>query len=64
MVLMTIYGTWKYAIKTVAYVAIGVVVLIVRHHNRKKTRKELDAGTRKMMRQTPRDADGKYPWEK
>ncbi|RRK09261.1 hypothetical protein D1831_13680 [Lactiplantibacillus garii] len=63
MLIMSVYGTWKYALKTVLYVAIGGTALIIRHHNRKKTRRELDKGTEKMMRNTPKDANGKYPWE-
>ncbi|MFD1455915.1 hypothetical protein ACFQ44_09585 [Levilactobacillus lanxiensis] len=46
------------------YVVVGIVVLVVRRINRKKTRKRLDERTKHMMKNTKTDENGKYPWEK
>jgi len=45
------------------YIVLGIVVLVVRHHNKKKTRKRMDEKTAYMMKHTKKDANGKYPWE-
>ncbi|NLR09345.1 MULTISPECIES: hypothetical protein [Lactobacillaceae] len=45
------------------YIVLGIVVLIVRWHNKKKTRKRMDKQTEYMMKHTRKDKDGKYPWE-
>lgn len=45
------------------YIVLGIVVLVVRHHNKKKTRKRMDEKTEYMMKHTKKDANGKYPWE-
>ncbi|MDN6355958.1 MAG: hypothetical protein L0J81_07930 [Lactiplantibacillus plantarum] len=50
--------------RMIVYCGIGGLVLIVRHHNRKKRRNEMDEGTKRIMRNTPKDENGKYPWEK
>lgn len=62
--IFTIFFSLKYMLRTGAYVALGGLVLLIRHHNRKKRRAELERGTRKMMRETPKDENGKYPWER
>lgn len=64
MLLLVAYASWKYTLKTIAYVSLGLIVLLVRRRNRKKTRRELDRGTERLMAQTPKDERGKYPWEK
>ncbi|WP_047999364.1 hypothetical protein [Lactiplantibacillus herbarum] len=60
----SIYYSLKMGIRLVIYIVLGGLVLYIRHRNRKKTRKEMDEGTKKMMRNTPKDENGKYPWEK
>ncbi|MFB9769358.1 hypothetical protein [Lactiplantibacillus modestisalitolerans] len=64
MVVLSAYGTLKMAIRLGAYLLLGGLVLWIRHRNRHRTKHELDEGTRKMMRATPKDENGKYPWEK
>ncbi|MGA3416275.1 hypothetical protein ACA609_12230 [Lactiplantibacillus plantarum] len=64
LMIMTIYGTVKMFTRMIVYCGIGGLVLIVRHHNRKKRRNEMDEGTKWIMRNTPKDENGKYPWEK
>lgn len=64
LMIMTIYGTVKMFTRMIVYCGIGGIVLIIRHHNRKKRRQEMDEGTKKIMRETPKDENGKYPWEK
>ncbi|WP_318765972.1 hypothetical protein [Lactiplantibacillus carotarum] len=64
MVILAAYGTIKMAIRLFAYIVLGGLVLWLRRRNRHKTRHELDEGTKKMMRQTPKDENGKYPWER
>jgi len=46
------------------YVVVGIIVLVFRRINRKKTRKRLDERTKRMMKNTKTDENGKYPWEK
>lgn len=46
------------------YVIVGILVLVVRRKNKKKTRKRLDERTKRMMEKTKTDENGKYPWEK
>lgn len=45
------------------YIVLGIVVLVVRRHNKKKTRKRMDRQTEYMMKHTRKDKNGKYPWE-
>ncbi|WP_407885835.1 hypothetical protein [Levilactobacillus sp. N40-8-2] len=45
------------------YIVLGIVVLVVRHYNKKKTRKRMDEKTEYMMKHTKKDKNGKYPWE-
>ncbi|XHB67488.1 hypothetical protein ACEY16_04960 [Lactiplantibacillus plantarum] len=54
LMIMTIYGTVKMFTRMIVYCGIGGLVLIVRHHNRKKRRNEMDEGTKRIMRNTPR----------
>lgn len=50
-------------IRMLIYIVLGIVVLVVRHRNKKKTRKRMDKRTEYMMKHTKKDKDGKYPWE-
>jgi len=60
----TMYSTIKTFIRLFIYLVLGSLVIYIRHRNRKKTRKEMDEDTKRMMRNTPKDENGKYPWEK
>ncbi|MCH5463904.1 hypothetical protein [Levilactobacillus tujiorum] len=50
-------------LRMLIYIVLGIVVLVVRHRNKKKTRKRMDERTEYMMKHTKKDKDGKYPWE-
>lgn len=60
----TMYSAIKMGMRLIIYIVLGGLVIYMRHRNRKKTRKEMDEATKKMMRNTPKDENGKYPWEK
>ncbi|ETY73972.1 hypothetical protein [Lactiplantibacillus fabifermentans] len=64
MLLLTIYGSLKMAIRLVIYLVLGGLVIFMRYRHRKKTRKRIDKGTERLMAKTPKDENGKYPWEK
>ncbi|BDZ31447.1 hypothetical protein RA086_09535 [Lactiplantibacillus sp. WILCCON 0030] len=64
LMLMTIYGSIKTATRLVIYIFLGGLVLFVRHRNRKKSRREMDKDTERLMKRTKKDENGKYPWEK
>ncbi|MCH4123094.1 MAG: hypothetical protein LKH74_02425 [Levilactobacillus sp.] len=57
------YKKIQFAIRMLIYVVVGVLVLVVRWRNKEKTRKRMDERTKKMMRETKKDKNGKYPWE-
>ena len=61
---MTIYSSLKLGIRLVVYIVLGGLVLYIRHRNRKKSQREMDEETKKLMARTKRDENGKYPWEK
>ncbi|MFD1421797.1 hypothetical protein [Lactiplantibacillus songbeiensis] len=63
LVLLSIYGTVKMATRLGIYLILGTLVVVIRLRNRKKSRKEMDKDTERLMRKTPKDANGKYPWE-
>ncbi|KRM12020.1 hypothetical protein ABTQ33_01050 [Paucilactobacillus suebicus] len=60
----TYLHTIQMFMRLVIYVVIGTAVLVVRHRHRKRNEKRMDRRTKKMMKNTPRDENGKYPWEK
>ncbi|MFC6206077.1 MULTISPECIES: hypothetical protein [Levilactobacillus] len=66
MIILTSFFAYKkvqFFVRMSIYVVLGVAVLFVRFRNKKKTRKRLDKRTERMMKHTPKNADGKYPWE-
>lgn len=63
LMLTTIYGSLKLAMRLVIYTVLGGLVIAVRHHNRKKSQREMDEETKKLMAKTKKDENGKYPWE-
>jgi len=63
LMIMTIYGSLKLAMRLVIYTVLGGLVIFVRHRNRKKSRHEMDEETKKFMAKTKKDENGKYPWE-
>jgi len=63
LIIMTIYASLKTAMRLVIYLVLGGLVMIVRHRNRKKSRREMDEQTKKFVAKTKTDENGKYPWE-
>ncbi|BDZ29880.1 hypothetical protein RA086_01695 [Lactiplantibacillus sp. WILCCON 0030] len=63
LIVATIYASLKLAMRLVIYTVLGGLVIIVRHHNRKKSRREMDKDTEKFVAKTKKDSRGKYPWE-
>lgn len=63
LVIASIYGSLKLAMRLVIYTVLGGLVLYVRHRNRKKSRREMDKETEKFVAKTKKDSRGKYPWE-
>lgn len=59
-----IYSSLKISIRLVSFIILGSLVLFIRHRNRKKSRREMDEETKKLMARTKKDENGKYPWEK
>lgn len=57
------YKRVQFTIRMLIYVVVGILVLVFRWRNKKKTRKRMDDRTEKMMRETKKNKDGKYPWE-
>ncbi|MFC6288887.1 hypothetical protein [Levilactobacillus angrenensis] len=57
------YKKVQLAIRMLLYVIVGVLVLVMRWRHKEKTRKRMDERTKKMMRETKKNKDGKYPWE-
>ncbi|MCT4457877.1 hypothetical protein EFP00_10750 [Lactiplantibacillus paraplantarum] len=60
---MTIYSSLKLGMRLIIYIILGGLVLFIRHRNRKKSRREMDEETKKLMARTKKDENGKYPWE-
>lgn len=60
---MFAYKKVQMFIRMSIYIVLGIVVLVVRHRNKKKTRKRMDERTEYMMKHTKKDKNGKYPWE-
>lgn len=63
VVAVTSYKGFILFIRMCLYTLLGIIVLIVRSHYRKKTRKRMDERTKRMMKNTKTDENGKYPWE-
>ena len=63
LMIMTIYTSLKTVIRLVIYLVLGGLVLLIRRHNRKKSRHEMDEQTKKFVARTKTDENGKYPWE-
>ncbi|GEO68607.1 hypothetical protein [Levilactobacillus acidifarinae] len=57
------YKRIQFFIRMLLFVVLGVLVLVIRARNKKKTRKRMDERTAYMMKHTKRDKNGKYPWE-
>ena len=63
LMIMTIYTSLKTVIRLVIYLVLGGLVLLIRRHNRKKSRHEMDEQTKKFVARTKTDENGKYRWE-
>ncbi|WP_404820004.1 hypothetical protein [Levilactobacillus suantsaii] len=57
------YKNIQFFLRMLLYIILGIIVLCVRAHNKKKTRKRIDKRTEYMMKHTKKDRNGKYPWE-